>query len=180
VTQISTLGYMISGASSASTNPTLTWQPTFGTVTNSNSTNLYRERQLELVLRLRFWPEIHCRPPQIALDSSTGFNFGKQAFLERAAYPKERRIQIADTVTYLHDNHSIKFGADYNRVLDYINNLYNGNGSYTYRTLGGYIADYDHATQGLGPANYTGNYSGFSQSLVPRPSSSSPTIWPSS
>ncbi len=54
VTQISTLGYMISGASSASTNPTLAWEPTFGTVTNSNSTNLYRERQLELVLRLRF------------------------------------------------------------------------------------------------------------------------------
>ncbi|HEX6495279.1 MAG TPA: carboxypeptidase regulatory-like domain-containing protein [Acidobacteriaceae bacterium] len=54
VTQISTLGYEISGASSASTNPTLTWQSTFGSVTNSNSTNLYRERQLELVLRLRF------------------------------------------------------------------------------------------------------------------------------
>jgi hypothetical protein len=54
VTNISSLGYLISGASSASTNPTLTWQPTFGTVTNSNSTNLYRERQLELVLRLRF------------------------------------------------------------------------------------------------------------------------------
>jgi hypothetical protein len=54
VTQISTLGYEISGASSATTNPTLTWEPTFGTVTNSNSTNLYRERQLELVLRLRF------------------------------------------------------------------------------------------------------------------------------
>jgi hypothetical protein len=54
VTQISTLGYEISGASSATTSPTLTWEPTFGTVTNSNSTNLYRERQLELVLRLRF------------------------------------------------------------------------------------------------------------------------------
>ena len=54
VTDISTLGYEISGASNADVNPTLTWQPTFGTVTNSNSTNLYRERQLELVLRLRF------------------------------------------------------------------------------------------------------------------------------
>jgi carboxypeptidase family protein len=54
VTGISTFGYQISGASSASANPTLAWQPNFGTVTNSNSTNLYRERQLELVLRLRF------------------------------------------------------------------------------------------------------------------------------
>jgi hypothetical protein len=54
VTQISSLGYEIRGASSAGANPTLTWEPTFGMVTNSNSTNLYRERQLELVLRLRF------------------------------------------------------------------------------------------------------------------------------
>jgi hypothetical protein len=54
VTNISSLGYLISGASNANTNPTLTWEPTFGTVTNSNSTNLYRERQLEFVLRLRF------------------------------------------------------------------------------------------------------------------------------
>jgi hypothetical protein len=54
VTGISAIGYMINGASSAGANPTLTWQPAFGTVTNSNSTNLYRERQLELVVRLRF------------------------------------------------------------------------------------------------------------------------------
>jgi hypothetical protein len=54
VTQISTIGYMISGASSVDTDPVLTYQPTFGTVTNSNSTNLYRERQLELVARVRF------------------------------------------------------------------------------------------------------------------------------
>jgi hypothetical protein len=53
-TQISTIGYMISGASSVDTDPVLTYQPTFGTVTNSNSTNLYRERQLELVARVRF------------------------------------------------------------------------------------------------------------------------------
>ena len=54
VTGISTRGYEINGASSAGANPTLTWQPGFGTVTNSNSTTLYRERQMELVLRLQF------------------------------------------------------------------------------------------------------------------------------
>jgi hypothetical protein len=54
VTQISSLGYIIRGAASAEANPTLTWQSTFDTVTNSNSTNLYRERQVELVARLRF------------------------------------------------------------------------------------------------------------------------------
>lgn len=54
VTEINTLGYEIRGASSVTTNPTLTWEPTFDTVTNSNSTNLYRERQLELVAQFRF------------------------------------------------------------------------------------------------------------------------------
>ncbi len=54
VTAIDTVGYYISGASSAGANPVLTYQSTFGSVTNANSTNLYRERQLELVARLRF------------------------------------------------------------------------------------------------------------------------------
>ncbi len=54
VTNISTTGYTINGASSADSDPVLTYQSTFGTVTNSNSTNLFRERQLELVARLRF------------------------------------------------------------------------------------------------------------------------------
>ena len=67
---------------------------------------------------------------------TNGIQIGKAQFLERAAYPEERRIQIADTVAYLRGNHSIKFGVDYNRVLDYINNLYNGNGSYIYPNTG--------------------------------------------
>jgi Carboxypeptidase regulatory-like domain len=54
VTSIDTVGYYISGATSPESNPVLTYQSTFGTVTNSNSTNLYRERQIELVARLRF------------------------------------------------------------------------------------------------------------------------------
>ncbi len=108
------------------------------------------------------------RPSQISLFGTSGLILGKPAFLERKSYPEERRIQVADTVTYLRGNHSIKFGADYNRVLDYINNLYNENGTYSYPTLGGYIADYDHATQGLGSAtSYTPNYSAYSQALGP-------------
>jgi len=49
-----TLGYTISGASSASTLPRLTYQPTFGAVTNANSSTLYRERQIQLAFRLTF------------------------------------------------------------------------------------------------------------------------------
>jgi len=54
VTNIDTAGYLIDGAASPTTLPRLTYQTTFGSVTNSNSTTLYRERQIQLALRLTF------------------------------------------------------------------------------------------------------------------------------
>jgi hypothetical protein len=54
VTNIGTAGYLIDGAASPNSMPRLTYQTTFGTVTNSNSTTLYRERQIQLALRLTF------------------------------------------------------------------------------------------------------------------------------
>jgi hypothetical protein len=54
VTNIDTAGYLIDGAASPATMPRLTYQGTFGSVTNSNSTTLYRERQIQLALRLTF------------------------------------------------------------------------------------------------------------------------------
>ncbi len=54
VTRTDTVGYTISGASSASTLPHLTYQPSFGTVTNANSSTIYRERQIQLAFRLIF------------------------------------------------------------------------------------------------------------------------------
>jgi hypothetical protein len=54
VTNIDTAGYLIDGAASPTTAPRLTYQTTFGTVTNSNSTTLYRERQIQFALRFTF------------------------------------------------------------------------------------------------------------------------------
>jgi outer membrane receptor protein involved in Fe transport len=98
---------------------------------------------------------------------TNGIQIGKAQFLERAAYPDERRTQIADTVSWLHGNHSLKFGVDYNRVLDYINNLYNGNGAYIYNNTGDYFSDYLNLTTGVGPANYQSHYNGFIQAFGP-------------
>ncbi len=59
-TNIDTVGYIIDGASTPGGNGRLTFlggangQARFGTITNANSTTLYRERQLQLALRLRF------------------------------------------------------------------------------------------------------------------------------
>src|SRR5256885_7455276 len=44
----------------------------------------------------------------------------------------------------------MKFGFDYNGVSDYISNLFNENGSYTYNNNGDFLSDYFHFTQGLG------------------------------
>jgi len=54
VTNIDTTGYLIDGAASPASLPRLTYQTTFGTVTNSNSTTLYRERQIQLAARWTF------------------------------------------------------------------------------------------------------------------------------
>ena len=80
------------------------------------------------------------RPPQITLTS--GVTFGKPNFLERAAYPKEDRMQFADSVTISRGSHAFKFGGDINRVNDILDNLFTEGGAYSYATIGNFIIDY--------------------------------------
>jgi hypothetical protein len=80
------------------------------------------------------------RSPQIAITN--GLTFGTPNFLERASFPDERRLQFADTVTWTHGRHTLKFGADINRVSDDISNLFTGAGSYSYNNLPDFIVDY--------------------------------------
>ena len=66
-------------------------------------------------------------------------------FLERAAFPDERRWQFADTVTLTHGNHTLKFGGDVNFVKDIINNLRFLGGEFNYTGDNGlpdFIVDY--------------------------------------
>ena len=90
------------------------------------------------------------RAPQTFITN--GLSFGIPDFLERPAFPDERRRQFADTMTYSTGNHTLKFGGDLNYVKDIINNIrfiggefnYTGNGA-----LGDVIVDYTHfATAG--------------------------------
>jgi outer membrane receptor protein involved in Fe transport len=81
-------------------------------------------------------------PPNVSLlSSTTGFSFGTPAYLQRVAYPDERKWQVADTVTWLRGNHTIKIGEDIVHNYDLENNLYSGNGSYSY-TTGSTLANY--------------------------------------
>ncbi len=88
------------------------------------------------------------RSPQTFIQQ--GFTFGIPEFLERAAFPNEKRIQFADTMTYTTGNHTIKFGGDINFVKDIINNLRFSGGEFNY----------------TGAANTAGYYGGLSDFIV--------------
>src|SRR5688572_10233341 len=83
------------------------------------------------------------RSPQTFIQN--GFSFGMPEFLERAAFPDERRWQFADTVTMSTGNHTFKFGGDINFVKDIINNLRFLGGEFSYTGANGlpdFIIDY--------------------------------------
>jgi hypothetical protein len=69
------------------------------------------------------------------------FDIGTQSFLTRPAFPDERRNQFADTVSWSHGNHNLKFGGDYLHTSDLSQNLRFQFGSYTYGSFGGYLSD---------------------------------------
>ncbi len=87
---------------------------------------------------------------------AAGFDGGTSALFTRFALPDERRLQLKDDITKTLGKHTFKFGLDYNKVSDYINNLYNGYGTYDFDWAYSFIGDYLHATTGLGGVNYAG------------------------
>jgi Carboxypeptidase regulatory-like domain/TonB dependent receptor len=105
-------------------------------------------------------------PPDTQIGFSfdfVGFDIGRVYFLERRALPSERRMQGEDMVTWSHGAHTAKAGLEVNRVFDYIDNLYQEGGSYSYDHSWEFIADYLHTTTGLGGASYAPKYFSFSQ-----------------
>src|SRR5262249_13566589 len=109
------------------------------------------------------------RSPQVNLGGGNacfapqGFCFGIPEFLERAAFPDERRNQFADVVTLSAGNHTIKWGGDFNFVKDIISNLRFSGGEYVYSggpnsvgyqaSLNDFIVDYTNfVTSGGLPA----------------------------
>jgi hypothetical protein len=80
--------------------------------------------------------------PQVTVNGVGGFSFGKPNFLDRPAFPKEMRNQVADTFSWSHGKHLVKFGYDFSHVNDIENNLFNGAGAYTYNNRADYISDF--------------------------------------
>ena len=81
-------------------------------------------------------------PTYVGLFTSTGFNVGTPYYSFRFAYPDERKWQIGDTASLLFGRHNIKFGEDFVHNYDLQNNLYQGNGAYSYTTsIANYFSD---------------------------------------
>ena len=89
---------------------------------------------------------------QIGYYLNSGFYAGSNPDMPRLADPDERRLQLLDGITWSHGQHVAKAGLEFNKVSDYVNNLYNGNGSYSYDYGYSFIADYLNATTGVGGA----------------------------
>lgn len=101
----------------------------------------------------------------IGYEFEQGFDIGKNEDLDRAADPDERRLQLLDGITWVHGKHTSKAGLEFNRALDYVNNLYDGNGNYSFDYSYDFIADYLHATTGLGGADYIPLYYSYGQAF---------------
>lgn len=101
------------------------------------------------------------RPPSVAIGGG-GFTFGKPNFLERKAYPDEKRWQYADTMTYTTGMHTLKFGADVNYVTDLLDNLFQEGGAYSYSNIVDWLSDY-----AIPAGTPTKRYSSYNQGFGP-------------
>ena len=74
-------------------------------------------------------------------------------------YPSEQRHQIVENLSWIHGSHSTKFGLDFQTTNDWMNQLYNGNGSYSYANITAFAKDLTGNTTGAK------NYQSFSQAF---------------
>ncbi|MCU1242642.1 MAG: Oar protein, partial [Candidatus Acidoferrum typicum] len=111
--------------------------------------------------------------PQVFIGGVGNFTFGKPNFLDRRAFPKEMRNQVADTFSWSHGTHLLRFGFDFNHVNDVEDNLFRESGDISYSTRADYLSDYAAAVNQLGPrcTSKAGAaipcYSSFNQQLGP-------------
>ena len=78
-------------------------------------------------------------PPDVFITN--GFDMGVPTFLQRPAFPDERRTQLADTVTWTTGKHTFKFGVDFAHTNDLSENLRFQYGSFSYTSLLNYFSD---------------------------------------
>ena len=71
--------------------------------------------------------------PSVTISGLQGY--GMPNALPRGAFPDEHRWQMADTLSKIIGRHTIKTGVDVNLIHDYLANLFQGGGVYSYAAL---------------------------------------------
>ncbi|MBI4891188.1 MAG: TonB-dependent receptor [Acidobacteria bacterium] len=74
-------------------------------------------------------------------------------------YPSEQRHQIVDNLSWTKGKHAAKFGFDFQTTGDWMNQLYNGNGGYSYSNISAFAKDF------TGNTTSAKNYSSFTQAF---------------
>jgi outer membrane receptor protein involved in Fe transport len=97
---------------------------------------------------------------------TNGFDMGVPTFLQRPAFPDERRTQFADTISLTLRKHTLKFGVDYAHTNDLSQNLRFQYGSFSYSTLVNFFSDF-YKPNSCGAAHDTACYSTFQQAFGP-------------
>jgi outer membrane receptor protein involved in Fe transport len=87
--------------------------------------------------------------------SANGTQLGPANYLPRIQ-PAELRYQFQDNATFTKGTHTIKFGADIATTRDYVYNIINAFGSYSYQTVNAFALDYSGNTTGT---KYWNSYS---------------------
>jgi len=103
-------------------------------------------------------------PPDVFITN--GFDMGVPTFLQRPAYPDERRTQYADTVSWSFGKHNLKFGMDVAHTNDLSENLRYQYGSFSYTSVGNYLSDLISPNH-CGAAQNTPCYSSYQQAFGP-------------
>jgi hypothetical protein len=68
--------------------------------------------------------------PSVSLGSL--FGYGMPNALPRPAFPDEHRLEFADSMSWIHNRHTIKFGGDISPIHELLINLFQGGGIYSY------------------------------------------------
>ena len=97
-----------------------------------------------------------------ALGLTGLFSYGETSALPRGAFPDEHRIQITDIYSRIIGHHTVKIGADGNFIHEQIQNLFQGDGSFTYNT-GTVEFNFANWVQDVYQVNGGRHYNGFTQ-----------------
>ncbi len=111
-----------------------------------------------------------------AISLTNLFAYGETSALPRGAFPDEHRWQITDIYSTVRGKHSLKAGVDVNLIHEQIQNLFQGDGSFSYNTG---TAEFNFANwiQDVYQVNGGRHYNNFTQVTDPLTGSGRDDFW---